>query len=321
MYRNKHVLLIAGGGTLGTYTAKELLRLGAWVDVLCPEEKVSDHERLAYIRAYATEEVLAELFSTRRYDGIVNFLHYEDVEEYQHVYPLLIANTDQLVFLSSYRVYGDEQHPITETAPRLHEVIGDESLRAMDTYGVRKGLCEDFLRTEHAGDRWTVVRPVISFSERRLDIVMDSKHRVLDRADSGEPLRLPASVKELRAGIDWAGNSGKLIANLLFREGAIGEAFTVYSGHGMTWGEVADAYASETGVRIEWVSDEAYLDVHPKIREVGTNAYFMWHYDRSHDRDIDSTKILSVTGLTRDDFGSVAEGIRAELDRLGWKKK
>ena len=28
MYSNKHVLLIGGGGTLGSYTAKELLKLG-----------------------------------------------------------------------------------------------------------------------------------------------------------------------------------------------------------------------------------------------------------------------------------------------------
>ena len=32
-YENKKVLLIGGGGTLGTYTAKELLRLGAFVDI------------------------------------------------------------------------------------------------------------------------------------------------------------------------------------------------------------------------------------------------------------------------------------------------
>lgn len=31
----KRVLLIAGGGTLGTYTAEELLRLGHMVDVIC----------------------------------------------------------------------------------------------------------------------------------------------------------------------------------------------------------------------------------------------------------------------------------------------
>ena len=33
----RNVLLIGGGGTLGTYTAKELLRLGHKVDIICLE--------------------------------------------------------------------------------------------------------------------------------------------------------------------------------------------------------------------------------------------------------------------------------------------
>lgn len=40
----KHVLLIAGGVTLGTYTAEECLRLGYKVDIICLEDKVSDKE-------------------------------------------------------------------------------------------------------------------------------------------------------------------------------------------------------------------------------------------------------------------------------------
>ena len=75
MYQEKNVLLIAGGGTLGTYTAKELLRLGCRVEVLCPEEKHSDNERLTFHRAYATREALTDLFSKTHYDGIVNFVH------------------------------------------------------------------------------------------------------------------------------------------------------------------------------------------------------------------------------------------------------
>ena len=45
MYSDKKVLLIAGGGTLGTHTCNELLRLGASVDVICPEEKASNYPR------------------------------------------------------------------------------------------------------------------------------------------------------------------------------------------------------------------------------------------------------------------------------------
>lgn len=62
MSSNKRVLLIAGGGTLGTYVSEELLRLGASVEVICPEEKVSDNERLVFHQSLATEELLRDLF-------------------------------------------------------------------------------------------------------------------------------------------------------------------------------------------------------------------------------------------------------------------
>ena len=74
MYQDKRVMLIAGGGTLGTYTGQELLDKGCCVDVICPEDKVSHHERLRFIRSKASLELLEELFAQTRYDGIVNFI-------------------------------------------------------------------------------------------------------------------------------------------------------------------------------------------------------------------------------------------------------
>ena len=314
MYENKHVLLIAGGGTLGTYTGKELLRLGCFVDVICPEEKQSDDARLTFHRGYATDELLADLFAGQRYDGVVNFLHYPDVEAYKNAYRFLIKHTDHLIFLSSYRVYANEQHPVTETAPRLHEVYADnEWLMQKDTYGVSKARCEDFLFGECKGERWTAVRPVISFSQYRLDLLLHSGDDVLRYAQAGKPMPLPLSARQLHAGIDWAGNSGRLIANLLFREQAYGEAFTVYSGHGMTWGEVADAYGRAIGLQVEWVSDEAYFE---SLGEAAKKKEIMWPYDRAFDRDIDCSKIMRATGLTPADFIAVEDGIRIEVALL-----
>ncbi|MBR3966468.1 MAG: NAD(P)-dependent oxidoreductase [Clostridia bacterium] len=77
---SKRVLLIAGGGTLGTYTAKELLSMGHKVDIICPEEKTSNDENLRFFRSMATYEYLSELLEKEHYDGIVNFVHYPDVE-------------------------------------------------------------------------------------------------------------------------------------------------------------------------------------------------------------------------------------------------
>ena len=313
MYTDKKVLLIAGGGTLGTHVANELLRLGATVEVICPEEKTSHHARLTFHQTLATEEVLTALFEKTHYDGIVNFIHYKTVEGYKAIHPLLIANTDHLIFLSSYRVYANEQHPITETAPRLTEVVTDKDFFETEDYALPKSRCEDYLKEERAGEPWTIVRPVISSSYLRLDLLMYSGDRILRAAEQGETLLLPTFVKDYGAGFDWAGNSGKLIAHLLFKKDAIGEAFTVYSGHNSTWGEVAEMYQRLTGVNIRWCSEEEYLTFHKSILQ-STGRTWMWKHDRRYDRRIDCSKILRVTGLNAKDFTPIEEGIRRELE-------
>lgn len=314
MYQNKKVLLIAGGGTLGTKVAQELLRLGAFVEVVCPEEKVSDNERLTFHRSMATEEFLKDLFSKNHYNGIVNFIHYKEQEDYAKIHPLLIANTDHLIFLSSYRVYADVQHPITESAPRLTEVITDPDFLANEKYAVPKAKCEDYLRNQRAGEPWTIIRPVISFSDKRMDLLLFSGDRILKAAEAGKEMLLPEMVKDFSAGLDWSGNTGKLIANLLFKPHTIGETYTIYSGHGMTWGQVAALYENLIGLKVRWCSEEEYLNIHKAVRSVPVMTW-AWYHDRRYNRDIDCTKVLEATGLTSADFASLEDGIRYELQK------
>jgi len=309
----KRVLLIAGGGTLGTYTAEELLRIGCAVDVICPEEKVSNHPNLRFIRSLATEELLHELFAAGKYDGIVNFIHYKTLDAYRQIHPLLIANTEHLIFLSSYRVYADRMHPITEEAPRLYDVSEDEEFLTTEDYAVPKSKCEDYLRSECAGQPWTIVRPVISFSQYRLDFHIHSGKRVIEYAERGEKLLVPATSRYLTAGLDWAGNSGKLIALLLFKPHTYGETYTVSSAQNLTWDEVASIYREQIGLEVDWCSDEDFYKRYPYFLEKGK---WMLDCDRRFDRAINNEKILKATGLGAGDFRSVAEGIAIELRKI-----
>lgn len=316
MYQDKKVLLIAGGGTLGTYTAKELLARGAYVDVICLEDQVSDHERLRFIKDYVSLELLEELFAKTHYDGIVNFIHYKKIEDYKPYHELLIKNTDHLIFLSSYRVYANEQIPVTEEAPRLSEVEVDPEFLRVETYAFPKILGEDFLRREHAGENWTIVRPVISFSKRRFDLFMysgDIVDRVRRHGRDGK-LLLPAFARDLGAGIDWAGNSGKLIANLLFKKETYGEAYTISSAQELTWGKLAQIYTEVFGIEIEWVSEAEFIEAYPSA---AGDYQWVYKYDRCFDRRIDNTKVLRATGLRPEDFTSVKEGLR--IERALWE--
>lgn len=302
----KRVLLIAGGGTLGTYTAEELLRLGHMVDVVCLEDKTSTHANLRYFRANATLEYLKGLLNQTHYDGVVNFIHYGDVRDYIPYHELLSQNTDHLIFLSSYRVYADKEHPITEDAPQLIDVVADDPLfHEREDYALAKSRVERYLADNPYPQNWTIVRPVISFSDRRLDINTVSGHVVIDAARENKPVRLPLEAKNLTAGLDWAGNSGKLIAHLLFKKESIGEAYTISSAQNLTWAEVAEIYTELLGVKFEWVPANYPCD------------NWGWRYDRIYDRKIDNSKVLKATGLSPTDFISIKEGVRIELKKLG----
>ena len=309
-YEGKKVLLIAGGGTLGSYTAKELLSKGAYVDIICLEDNESDNEMLTYYKHEATVDYLKDLFSTKRYDGVVNFIHYKKVEDYIPYHELIIKNTDHLIFLSSYRVYADEQHPITEDAPRLLDTTDDAEFLEKEDYALAKARGEDFLKTEHYGENWTIVRPVISFSYRRFDLFTYSRDDIWAQVERFGKLPMPRSAKDLGAGIDWAGNSGKLIANLLFKKEAFGEAYTVSSAQNLTWGQLADIYAENLGFEVTWCEDDEFEQSYPSAVERKKWLYF---YDRKFDRTIDNSKILKVTGLGKDDFIDIAEGLKTEL--------
>lgn len=308
----KNVLLIAGGGTLGTHTARELLEAGHHVDVICLEDKVSCHPNQKFYKGNADVPFLEKFLDGKYYDGIVNFIHYTKLENYKPVHPVLVAHTDHLIFLSSYRIYADGQHPVTESAPRLLDVIKDEVYQAEESYSLPKARCEDFLRNETDNSKWTIVRPVISFSANRFDLVMGGS--VIDCAMRQVPLYLPKICKDLTAGFDWAGNSGKLIANLLFKDEARGEAFTVSSAQNLKWGEVAKIYEQLIQLKVEWVELDEYFDKYPGLKyENSHQGYWQFMYDRAYDRDIDNSKILKVTGLKKEDFLPICEGLRYEL--------
>ena len=312
MYKGKNVLLIAGGGTLGTYTAEELLRLGCNVDVICPEEKVSNNERLCFYQSYATDEFLKSLFAKKHYDGIVNFMHYPEAEAYPPVHKLLTENTDHLIFLSSYRVYADLQHPITEEAPFLLDVSEDEEFLKTEQYALSKAKAEKYIRSQTDIKNWTIVRPVISFSQYRFDIVTNNKD-IPECRNGAKTLYLPENVKNLTAGLEWAGNSGKLIANLLFKKDAMQQAFTISSAQNLTWGEVADIYKELLDIHFVWMDGAEWLE-HPEYVQ---NDHWTAIYDRFFDRTIDCAKVLKVTGLKKEDFKSIKEGLEIELKKYG----
>ena len=65
-------------------------------------------------------------------------------------------------------------------------------------------------------------------------------------------------------------------------------------------------------VKFKWVSTEEFIKENPYLQ----SSPWILKYDRLLERAIDNSKILNVTGLKRDDFVSIRDGIKIELNRI-----
>ena len=309
----KRVLLIAGTGTLGASAYPELVKLGCRVDVISLEDYRSVTPRLDFIRASADTDYVAKFFAERgRYDAVVDFIHTPDIEALRRRMDVILANTDQFVYLSSYRTYADRDRVVTEATPQWLDVTKDPKFLAEDDYAIPKAKGERYL-TSLGTKNWTIIRPIISFTHFRLDLVTVGAYAILYRTAAGKACVLPEEVRDKHCGVTWGGNTGLQIAHLIGKEAALGEAFTLGVDEGLTWGDVARFYEELAGARFEWIPAKDYLAV--ATANTYMDAQMIWT-DRALDRSVDFSKVMRVTGLDPKRFMSCRDAIAHELAYL-----
>ena len=62
---------------------------------------------------------------------------------------------------------------------------------------------------------WTIVRPMINTSDKRFDIVTNTFHKVIEYAKEGKEMPVPEYCRWNVAGLEWAGNTGKMVAGFI----------------------------------------------------------------------------------------------------------
>ena len=305
----KKVLVPGGTGAMGVYLVPELASLGCEVTVVSLDDVVSDDPRITYLKADAKNlDYLKELLANK-YDAIVDFMLY-NTEQFRERHQLLLGSTDHYILLSSYRVYAGDS-PITEDSPRLLDVSDNAEFLATDDYSLTKARQEDIVQA--SGYRnWTIVRPAITYSKRRFQLVTLEANVVVARALRGLPIVLPKAALTVQGTMSWAGDVAKLFARLLFNEGALCERFTLATAEHHPWGEVAEHYRELIGLEYEAAETEDYLAI------LGGSKGARWQldYDRLFERVVDNSKVLRVTGLKQADFMPLRQGLERELAAL-----
>ena len=308
----KRILLVAGTGSLGGPTYAELVRLGFSVDVISLEDFASVIPRLSFLRADASTEMMEKFLDGRRYDAIVDFFHVPEREAQRRRIDLMLDHTDQFVFLSSYRTYSSRDSVITESSEQWIDAPANDRMLAEDDYAIPKARGERHLMAS-GRTNWTIIRPIISFTHYRLDLVTVGAYAILFRTAAGKPIPLPEEVRHKHCGVTWGGNTGLQIAHLIGKRDALGEAFTLGTDEGLTWADVASFYEELAGARFEWIPAADYLEI------ATPNSYMdqqMIWTDRNLDRRVDLSKVMRVTGLDSSRFKSCRDAIAHELTVL-----
>jgi len=306
----RKVLVLGGTGAMGVYLVPELASRGYEVCVVSLDDAVSDNPRISHVKADGTDvEILKKLLAAR-FDAIIDFLMYPG-DTFRARHALLLENTSHYVYLSSYRVYDGIEVPVRETSPRLLDNSNDEAFLATDDYALFKARGEDVL--QHSSyDNWTIVRPAITYSKRRFQLVTLEAPIVVARALKGLPVVLPEEALSVPATMTWAGDVARMFTGILFNPRAFREAFTLATAEHRTWGEIADYYQAILGLNYVAVPAEDYL----QILGGSPSARYQLAYDRLFSRVIDNSKILRVAGLEQADLMMLQQGLTRELTAL-----
>lgn len=309
----KKVLILGATGAMGSYLTEKLAADGVLVDAVSLDKPAYTPENVNRIQvADAKNPGFVYDITRKHYDAIVDFMVYNTLT-FRNTFKKYLDATDQYVFLSSCRVYANEENPIREGSPQLLDVTTDTELLFSDDYCMHKARSEDALL---AGGRknWTIVRPSTTYSRKRCQLLTLERVHMLPYMRSGAPVLLYEGAKDIPASLTWGGDVADMIKNLLFKEECLGEDYNVTSNECRTWGEIAEYYHELFGLNYEWVDELTYQRFRMTSFNPANDRAQVWQlkYARLFNRVYDNSKMLKATGLKQENFKTLYEGLKYE---------
>lgn len=299
------VLALGGTGAMGTHVCKLLADEGCFVVCTTRQHRHPENPNIQYACGNARDQSFLDSLLAKHWDAIIDFMVWSTTD-FMDRYQAFLAATDQYVFLSSYRVYANSPM-ITEESPRLLDVVKDEEYLKTDEYALSKARCENLL-FQSATSNWTIVRPAITYdgSVGRLQLAVLESDVWLWRASRDIAIPLPEEMLSKQATMTWGFDVASMIARLVGKPQALGEAFTVATSEHRSWLEIIEIYQRcLPTLRIIPCDLRAFEKVRGGIYQI--------RYDRMFDRVVDNSKALKVTGLSQSDIAPV-EKLEAELE-------
>lgn len=317
------VLLLGGTGAMGSHLTNILSEQGNQV-VVTSRSRNGTKNSVEYWQGNAKEiEFLKEVL-TQNWDAIVDFMIYSEIE-FSERKDLLLNAAAQYIFLSSARVYDNSPNELLENSNRLLDSSSDQEYLATSEYALSKARQENILRAS-VKKNWTIVRPYITYSEKRLQLGTLEKENWLYRALKGRTIVFSQDVNDRITTLTYGLDVANSIARLINKPSACGEVYHITSNCAFKWSDIIEVYLNVL---------EDHLGYRPKVLYQNLADFLAWNpgkyqiiYDRLFNRYFDNTKINEFVNTK--DFVDVHEGLKKclleflenpEFLRISWKSE
>ncbi len=308
------VLLLAGTGAIGTHLVNLLSRSNNEA-VVTSRKLLISREKVLYKQGNARDIKFLRALLRKNWDVIIDFLVYSTPDFKQRI-DLILNATSQYIYLSSARVYADSETTITENSPRLLEVAQNKEFLSSDEYSLSKARQEDIL-LKSGKTNWTIIRPYITYSEKRLQLGVLEKEDWLFRALLGKTIVLPEEMMSKKTTLTYGLDVSKGIMSVINNPEALGEIYQITGKESCSWNEILAVYMDviekQIGRKPKVLLQnlKGFSECHPRI--------YQTKYDRLFNRQFDSSKIGQYVNV--ENFTGIREGIIYCLNQILKKPK
>lgn len=279
-----NILVLGGTGAMGIPLV-EKLSIDNIVYVTSRRKLVST-ERIRFIQGNATEKsFLEQIVTSQHWDAIIDFMVHPE-GDFEQLINIFLNNTKQYVFISSARVYSQSEEAITENTPRLLDVCEDTEYLKTNEYALAKAREEDKL-FKSGKKNFTIIRPTITYNEKRLQLGVLEKENWLYRALKGRSIVFSNDINNKLTTMTYGYDVSMGIVSIIGKKEAFGEAFHITYTKSLLWSEVLSIYLNTLRkhlgkeVPVVFTNKSTNLKFKNRIYQVIYCRYFNRTFDNS----------------------------------------
>ena len=300
------ILMLGGTGVMGTYLA-ELFNGAGICTYITSRQQRSSYGSIHYIKGNAMDDRFLEtLFSNEeQWDAVLDFMSYK-TEQFKNRLDCLLGLTKQYIFISTARVYGNEEHPIRESSPRLLDCSKDRVFLKTDEYSLTKARQENLLLNS-GRTNYTIIRPCITYGNHRIQLGVYEKEEWLYRALHGRTIVFCDDIAQRTTTMTSGKDVARTIYKMVGNEKALGDIIHITCNHHRKWSDIIKIYDDALtkitghGIKVKMVPLEKFLSCR------NSSLRYQVVYDRVYDRDYDVKHLSSYIDVSS--FVSPEEGL------------